>query len=101
MDRSPTAEALFSKSKKYKVKSAGTHPLAINPVSQKMIDWADIVFVMNEREDKHLTYLRNNFNLEKKAVYDLDIPDIYRRGDPKLVKLIKEKLKRLMAERES
>jgi len=91
-DRSPTAEMLFKDSEKYEVKSAGIFPFAVKQVNQEMIDWADIIFVMNEEEDKHLTFLKENFNLEGKEVDDLDIPDIYKREETKLIELLQNKL---------
>lgn len=92
LDRSPTAEKLFRNSEIYEAKSAGTHPDAIIKVSQNLIDWADVVFVMSEREDGHLTFLKQNFNIKEKKIFDLDISDVYDRDDPELIKLIADKL---------
>ena len=44
--RSPTAEIAFSGLPDIEVMSAGTAVDAENPVSAELIDWADIVFVM-------------------------------------------------------
>lgn len=98
MTRSPTCEDILSDSPLYETKSAGTAPHAITGVTQKLIDWADIIIVMCERIDKHLTYLKENFNLQNKPVYDLDIEDfIYtQRGQPELVRVLKEKLKKYL-----
>jgi len=92
MDRSPTAEGLFERSQKYEALSAGTNSMAVQRVSQKLVDWADKIFVMSESEDEHLTHLRSNFNLKGKEVYDLGIPDEYRRGSKELVDLLKKRL---------
>lgn len=92
IDRSPTAEALFKNSDKYEAKSAGTLDMAINHVNQDLITWADIIFAINERDDKHLTYLKDEYNVAGKKIYDLDIPNIYKRGDPLLINLLKEKI---------
>jgi predicted protein tyrosine phosphatase len=91
-DRSPTAEDLFRNSKEYEAKSAGTHAFAKQRVSQELIDWADKIFVMSEREDEHLTFLETKFNLTSKAVYDLDIPDRYKRGSQELINLLTSRL---------
>ena len=52
IDRSPCAEELVNRefSDKFESKSAGVGPLAEKEVNSTMIDWADIIFVM---EDEH------------------------------------------------
>lgn len=96
MDRSPTAESLFEHSKDYEAKSAGIHPHAVRKVNQELINWADIIFVMSEKHDGHLSFLKQNFDLSGKKVYDLDIPDVYKKGDSDLVKLLKKKIFRYL-----
>ncbi|MDO8536633.1 MAG: phosphotyrosine protein phosphatase, partial [bacterium] len=85
-------ETLFKNSENYEAKSAGTSPSAVRPVSQEIVDWADIIFAMSEKEDGHVTFLKNNFNLSDKPIYDLDISDVYDRNDPKLVSILKKKI---------
>ena len=91
LNRSPTAETLFKNSNGYRAKSAGIFG-GINRVSQDLIDWSDVIFVMSEKEEGHLTFLKKNFNLEGKKSYDLDIPDIYSEGNLELIDALKEKL---------
>ena len=95
-DRSPTAEDLFRDSNDYEAKSAGTHPLAVQRITQELIDWADKIFVMSELEDGHLTFLERRFDLKGKAVYDLEIPDRYERGSQELVNLLASRLSRYL-----
>jgi len=92
-DRSPTAADIFKNSRVYEAKSAGTHANAEVKVSQELLDWADMIFVMSERDDKHLSFLKSNFHITGKQVYDLGIPDEYSRSDPKLISLLRAKLK--------
>ena len=61
-----------------------------------MIDWADVVFVMSEKEDGHLTFIRNRFRVKDKLVCDLDIPDNYDRDDPELIGLLRKKIEEFM-----
>lgn len=96
-DRSPTAEDLFRNSKEYEARSAGTSAFAVRRVTQELIDWADQIFVMSELDDGHLTFLETHFNLKGKAVYDLDIPDRYRRGSQKLINLLAARLARYLS----
>ena len=67
VNRSPTAESLFSNSRFYEAKSAGTDQHAVVRVSQDLIAWADVVFVMSEKEDGHLTFIQNNFSIKGKV----------------------------------
>ena len=91
-DRSPTAEALFHDSAEYEARSAGTHLSATQKVTQEMLDWADMIFVMSESEDGHVTYLKENFDLHGKKIHDLEILDRYDRGEPDLVNLLRQRL---------
>lgn len=103
ISRSRTGEDLFASSTEYEAKSAGIkfHSNGNQVVSQELIDWADIIVAMNETvrggaESKpcgHFSFLEKNFNLAGKTVSVFNIPDNYGRGDPYLIKLIKDKLK--------
>ena len=95
-NRSPTAEALFLNSRFYEAKSAGTDQNAVVRISQTLIDWADLVFVMSEKEDGHLTFIRSNFSLKGKRICDLDIPDNYDRNDPELIGLVRRRVKNFL-----
>ena len=64
-----------------------------------MINWADVVFVMSEKEDGHLTFVEDNFRVKDKLVCDLDIPDNYDRGDPELIGLLRKKIEEFMLPR--
>ncbi len=94
VSRSRTAEDLLKNSKYYEVQSAGIrqHELGGQLVTQELADWADRIFVMDENNDRHLSYLRKNLKVFGKDIYVLNIPDIYRRGDNVLVDLLKTKL---------
>ena len=57
LDRSPAAEALFKDSDKYESKSAGVVSHARKRVTKELVEWADIIFVMDEEIEKHKTQL--------------------------------------------
>lgn len=82
--RSPTAETLWRRHPDYQARSAGTSPRARRTVSIKDIDWADVIFLM---EDKHRDRLRAQFPrpLAYKPLHILNIEDNYRYMDPELV----------------
>jgi len=56
-----TGKPLILDSTFYEAKSAGIDQNAFVKVSQDLIDWADVVFVMSEKEDGHLTFLEKQF----------------------------------------
>jgi predicted protein tyrosine phosphatase len=95
-NRSPTAESLFLNSRLYEAKSGGTDQNAVVRISQDLIDWADLVFVMSEKEDGHLTFIESNFSLKDTLVCDLDISDNYDRDDPELVGLLRKKVEEFL-----
>jgi predicted protein tyrosine phosphatase len=99
--RSPTAEHLFTSSRNYVAASAGVSPLATRPVTAQLLEWADLVLVMDEETDKQRTVLLRQFpevECLAEKIEVLDIPDVYRYGDPELVKVLLHKLSRLLPE---
>jgi len=98
IDRSPTAANLFSSSQKYIAKTAGTHSDATQCVTQKLLDWADLIFVMSEGTNQHLSYLKNNFDIKGKKIHDLHVRDMYFRNDRRLIKLLKKRINIIIGE---
>lgn len=93
--RSPTAEALFSARDGVETLSAETAPDAETPVSAELIDWADIIFVM---EAVHRRRLKKHFGemLAHKKIFVLGIPDKYKFMDPRLIELLRKKVPPLL-----
>ena len=93
IDRSPTAEELYDGDTRFEVRSAGVAPFARVPLTREILLWADRVFVMNEREDQHRTLIRIRFPDVDRPIVDLDVRDLWNRGDPELVALLLRRLK--------
>ena len=93
--RSPTAEQVFARRDDLEVSSAGTNNDAENPLTAELVEWADVIFVM-ERE--HRTKLQKRFraHLKSKRVICLDIPDDYGFMEPALVTLLETKVARYL-----
>ncbi|MCP8310110.1 MAG: hypothetical protein L6N95_04780 [Candidatus Methylarchaceae archaeon HK01B] len=89
MDRSPTAETLLKGREGFVALSAGTWMKALRRISKSLIEWSDLIFVMEERHKKSILALKPE--AEKKVIV-LDIPDVYLRDDPELIKTLKTKL---------
>jgi predicted protein tyrosine phosphatase len=89
--RSPTAEQLFSDREGFAVASAGLNADAETPVSPELLEWADIVFVM---ERSHRNKLSKKFRsyLHSKRIICLDIPDNFSYMDPALIRLLETKV---------
>jgi predicted protein tyrosine phosphatase len=92
VDRSRTAEDLYRDDPRYEVRSAGTAPFAMAPVTRDLLRWADRVFVMCEREDQHATLIRMRFPDQDRPIVDLDVADRWSRGDPMLIRQLRKKL---------
>ena len=77
---------LFKNHPVHNARSAGTSDKAKVRVNQKLVDWADVIFVM---EPKHKDLLKQRFPLTGKELIVLDIEDNYRFGDAELVGILK------------
>jgi len=91
--RSPTAEHLFSARADLDVASAGTDHDADNPLTAELVEWADLIFVM---EKQHRSKLQRRFrgSLKSARVVCLDIPDDHGFMDPALVSLLETRVAR-------
>lgn len=89
--RSPTAEAVFAAYDGLNAISAGTNHDAETPVSGDLIEWADIVFVMERVHHKKVTQ-RFPQLLRGKQMICLGVPDNYDYMAPELVTLLKHKV---------
>ncbi len=88
--RSPTAESVFAGTPGFEVASAGTGPDAEVPLSSELVEWADVIFVM---EEVHRAKVKRMFQplLKDKRMICLDIPDRFPYMDPALVRLLRAK----------
>jgi len=85
--RSPTAERIFSKRTDLDVRSAGTSSDALARVNANMLDWADLVFVMDDRQRQSLgRQFAGHPSLDR--LICLDIPDDFDFMQPELVDLL-------------
>ena len=84
--RSKTAENLFKA--RFETKSAGLYNE--RPVTEKQINWADTIVVMEEFQR---TELSKRFPIQymKKQILFLNISDIYQFNQPELIELLKSK----------
>jgi len=89
--RSPTAEMIFSEYDGIETMSAGVNNDSKTVISEEMIHWADIVFVM---EDKHRTKIQRKYKklFKSKKIVNLNIKDNYGFMDSELTELLERKV---------
>ena len=82
--RSPTAENIYSNYPDLAVRSAGISRSARRLINATDMNWADIIFVM---ENKHKRYIHEKFRnkIGQRKIIVLDIPDDYQYMDKALV----------------
>ncbi len=86
--RSRTAETIYRDNREHTVRSAGTEEGARIRVTEKLVDWADLIFVMEKR---HRERLVSKFPaaMDGKRVMVLNIPDEYEYMDEELVEILR------------
>ena len=97
--RSPTAEKIFGAQPNIEVQSAGLDNDADEPLTPELVQWADIIFVM---EKPHGAKLAKRFraHLGKARVICLDIADRYEYMDPTLIGLLRARVSRHLPDRQ-
>ena len=88
--RSCTAETIYAE-EGYMVRSAGTENGAKVTLSNEIILWADLIFVMEEKQKVIINSVYADSSKNKRIII-LDIPDNYYYMEPELVELIKTKV---------
>ena len=92
VDRSRTAEDLYRDDPRYEVLSAGVAPYATVPLTRDLLLWADRVFVMSERDDRHRSQIHMRFPGFDRPIVDLDVEDRWYRGEPELKRVLLSRL---------
>lgn len=87
--RSLTAERLFANRPGMIARSAGISNAARVKVSPALIEWTDIIFVM---EDRHRDFLEDTMTdvVEDKQIVCLNIASGYQYNDPELIELLEK-----------
>jgi predicted protein tyrosine phosphatase len=93
--RSPTAEQVFSARADLECASAGTNNDAENPLTAELVEWAQVVVVM---EKQHRSKVSKRFRpqLSVKRLVCLDIPDNYEFMQPELIALLQSRATRFL-----
>ena len=89
--RSATAEAVFSEYEGVEAIGTGTNKDAATPVSGDLIEWADVILVMETMHRDKISVKYKKLLKGKKLVV-LGIPDNYQRMQPELIRLLETKV---------
>jgi predicted protein tyrosine phosphatase len=89
--RSATAERIFCKREDLDVRSAGTQEDALVRVNERMLDWADQIFVMDSLQIEALKRMFPAHPAIERMIC-LDIPDEFVFLQPALVELLERKV---------
>jgi predicted protein tyrosine phosphatase len=89
--RSVTAERVFREDPRLEVRSAGVDRAATLVLGRELLEWADLVFVMQKRQ-RNIIRTRFEDLYWSKRIICLYIPDEFELMDPFLVRLLKDKV---------
>jgi predicted protein tyrosine phosphatase len=85
---------IFKDSDEFNVKSCGTSPQSRVKINEKLIGWADTIYVMEKRH-KEIIIQQFREALRGKEIKVLFIPDEYEFMDEELIEILKEKIQSL------
>lgn len=89
--RSLTAEIIFKNNKNFAVKSCGTSPQSRVKINEKLINWADVIYVMEKRHKEIITQQFRS-EIQGKTIKILFIPDEFELMDERLIEILKVKI---------
>ena len=95
--RSPTAERVFRDTPGLEVRSAGVDPDASVAVTRELLEWADLIFVMEKRQ-RNIVHKRFPDLYASKRIVCLYIPDTYALMDPALIEVLQRSVPPHLAE---
>ncbi|TAE40148.1 MAG: protein tyrosine phosphatase [Cytophagia bacterium] len=92
--RSLTAEMIWKNDECWDVKSCGTSESSRIKINENLLNWADMVLIM---EKKHLSMIRQKFPnvAQNKPIRVLYIADVFELMDDKLIELLRSKCEEL------
>ena len=91
LHRSPTAERLYSTTPGIKARSAGLSHVARLRVHDELLEWANVIVIMEERL-REMLQVRFRESVKDKELICLDVPDDFQFLQPELLTILTEKL---------
>lgn len=92
--RSPTAAFVLARDFNRNTRAVGLESsFALIPVDMILLEWADEIVVMTQEHLRTVEMLQQEWDVEDKPIYVLDIPDKYETFDPELMEIIHKQFK--------
>ena len=88
--RSRTAEYIFKNDNRFNIQSAGLSPKSDRKVSENDINWADLIFVMENEHRAKISGLYRHLDMPKIEI--LNISDDYEFMDEELVEMLSDRI---------
>jgi len=88
--RSRTAEHIFKNDNRFNIRSAGLSPKSDRKISEKDLNWADLVFVMETGQRAKIRELYRNLEIPKIEI--LNIADDYEFMNGELIEMLTERI---------
>ena len=88
--RSRTDEFVFKNDNRFNIRSAGLSPKSNRKISEKDLNWSNLVFVMETRQRTKIRELYSH--LELPDIDILNIPDDYDFMDKELVSILSDRI---------
>ncbi len=84
--RSRTAEFIFKNDARFNIKSAGLSAQSVVELNEKLINWADIIFVMDYG---HRNRIQKQYkSLDIPRIENLEIDDVYEYKNEDLIEML-------------
>jgi protein-tyrosine phosphatase len=88
--RSRTAEFIFKNDNRFSIKSAGFSGKSEVVISEKLINWADTIFVMDNGQRNRIQVHYRDLDLPK--IENLEIDDVYEYKDEILIGFLETRI---------
>ncbi|MEB2777949.1 protein-tyrosine-phosphatase [Algoriphagus sp. D3-2-R+10] len=88
--RSRTAEHIFKNDQRFSIRSVGLSPKSERQIKERDIDWADLIFVMEDSQSRRITGAFRHMELPEIEV--LHIEDEYEYLDTELIEMLTDRI---------
>lgn len=88
--RSRTAEFIYKNDDRFHIRSVGLSPKSIRKITEKDVEWADLILVMEREQNKHIKDIYHYLQIPSIEV--LNIPDEFEFMDEELIEILNEKI---------
>lgn len=88
--RSRTAEYIFKNDSRFNIRSVGFSPKSERQINENDIQWADLIFVMEQGQDSRILGVYRH--LEIPPIEILHIDDVYKYLDNELIEILTDRI---------